>query len=26
VAQILDRPFTKLVPLSLRPYGQLYAY
>jgi glutamate synthase domain-containing protein 3 len=25
-AQILDRPFTKLVPLSLRPYGQLYAY
>ncbi len=23
---ILDRPFTKLVPLSSRPYGQLYAY
>ncbi|MBN1889754.1 MAG: hypothetical protein JW850_17295, partial [Thermoflexales bacterium] len=23
---ILDQPFTKLVPLSLRPYGQLYAY
>jgi glutamate synthase domain-containing protein 3 len=23
---ILDRPFTKLVPLSLRPYGQIYAY
>lgn len=26
VAQILDRPFTKLAPLSVRPYGQLYAY
>jgi glutamate synthase domain-containing protein 3 len=24
--QILGHPFTKLVPLSLRPYGQLYAY
>jgi glutamate synthase domain-containing protein 3 len=24
--QILAKPFTKLVPLSLRPYGQLYAY
>jgi glutamate synthase domain-containing protein 3 len=23
---ILDHPFTKLVPLSLRPYGRLYAY
>lgn len=23
---ILDRPFTKLVPLSSRPYGRLYAY
>jgi glutamate synthase domain-containing protein 3 len=23
---ILSQPFTKLVPLSLRPYGQLYAY
>jgi len=23
---ILDQPFTKLVPLSSRPYGQLYAY
>jgi glutamate synthase domain-containing protein 3 len=23
---ILSEPFTKLVPLSLRPYGQLYAY
>lgn len=23
---ILSRPFTKLVPLSLRPYGRLYAY
>jgi glutamate synthase domain-containing protein 3 len=23
---ILDRPFTKLIPLSLRPYGRLYAY
>jgi glutamate synthase domain-containing protein 3 len=26
VAQILARPFTKLAPLSVRPYGQLYAY
>lgn len=26
VGQILDQPFTKLIPLSLRPYGQLYAY
>jgi len=25
-AAILDRPFTKLVPLSSRPYGRLYAY
>lgn len=25
-AAILSQPFTKLVPLSLRPYGQLYAY
>ena len=24
--RILDHPFTKLVPLSLRPYGQLYAH
>lgn len=24
--QILDQPFTKLIPLSLRPYGRLYAY
>jgi glutamate synthase domain-containing protein 3 len=23
---ILEHPFTKLVPLSLRPYGRLYAY
>jgi len=23
---ILSQPFTKLVPLSLRPYGRLYAY
>ena len=23
---ILGHPFTKLVPLSLRPYGQIYAY
>jgi glutamate synthase domain-containing protein 3 len=23
---ILDRTFTKLIPLSLRPYGRLYAY
>jgi glutamate synthase domain-containing protein 3 len=23
---ILSRPFTKLIPLSLRPYGRLYAY
>ena len=23
---ILDRPFTKLIPLSSRPYGRLYAY
>jgi glutamate synthase domain-containing protein 3 len=23
---ILDQPFTKLIPLSLRPYGRLYAY
>ena len=23
---ILERPFTKLIPLSLRPYGRLYAY
>ncbi len=23
---ILGRPFTKLIPLSLRPYGRLYAY
>ena len=23
---ILSEPFTKLVPLSLRPYGRLYAY
>jgi glutamate synthase domain-containing protein 3 len=23
---ILDQPFTKLLPLSLRPYGRLYAY
>jgi glutamate synthase domain-containing protein 3 len=26
VAEILDAPFMKLVPLSLRPYGRLYAY
>ncbi len=26
VETILDRPFTKLAPLSSRPYGQLYAY
>jgi glutamate synthase domain-containing protein 3 len=26
VAEILDQPFLKLVPLSLRPYGRLYAY
>jgi glutamate synthase domain-containing protein 3 len=25
-AKILDAPFMKLVPLSLRPYGRLYAY
>jgi glutamate synthase domain-containing protein 3 len=25
-AEILDAPFVKLVPLSLRPYGRLYAY
>jgi len=25
-ADILDQPFMKLVPLSLRPYGRLYAY
>jgi glutamate synthase domain-containing protein 3 len=24
--QILSKPFSKLVPLSLRPYGRLYAY
>ncbi len=24
--EILDRPFIKLVPLTKRPYGQLYAY
>lgn len=24
--KILERPFTKLVPLSSRPYGRLYAY
>jgi glutamate synthase domain-containing protein 3 len=24
--EILDEPFAKLVPLSLRPYGRLYAY
>jgi hypothetical protein len=24
--QILSKPFTKLIPLSLRPYGRLYAY
>ncbi len=24
--EILDAPFAKLVPLSLRPYGRLYAY
>jgi hypothetical protein len=24
--EILSHPFTKLVPLSLRPYGRLYAY
>lgn len=24
--EILSKPFTKLVPLSLRPYGRLYAY
>ena len=23
---ILSKPFTKLIPLSLRPYGRLYAY
>jgi glutamate synthase domain-containing protein 3 len=23
---ILSQPFTKLIPLSLRPYGRLYAY
>jgi glutamate synthase domain-containing protein 3 len=23
---ILGQPFTKLIPLSLRPYGRLYAY
>ena len=26
VAEILAQPLTKLVPLSLRPYGRLYAY
>jgi len=26
VQQIMDHPFTKLIPLSLRPYGRLYAY
>jgi glutamate synthase domain-containing protein 3 len=25
-AMILSRPFTKLIPLSSRPYGRLYAY
>ena len=24
--EILSQPFTKLIPLSLRPYGRLYAY
>ena len=24
--RILDHPFTKLLPLSLRPYGQIYAH
>lgn len=23
---ILSQPFTKLIPLSSRPYGRLYAY
>ncbi|MCJ7737464.1 MAG: hypothetical protein MUQ10_09160 [Anaerolineae bacterium] len=26
IAEILDQPIMKLVPLSLRPYGRLYAY
>jgi glutamate synthase domain-containing protein 3 len=26
VEAVLDQPFTKLIPLSSRPYGQLYAY
>ncbi|MBE0476392.1 MAG: hypothetical protein IBX62_04750 [Coriobacteriia bacterium] len=26
VAEVLDAPFTKLVPVSHRPYGKLYAY
>lgn len=25
-SRLLDRPFTKLVPLTKRPYGRLYAY
>jgi hypothetical protein len=25
-AEVLDGPFFKLMPLSLRPYGRLYAY
>jgi glutamate synthase domain-containing protein 3 len=25
-ASILSEPFTKLIPLSSRPYGRLYAY
>lgn len=24
--KILGQPFTKLIPLSSRPYGRLYAY
>ena len=24
--EILSQPFTKLIPLSSRPYGRLYAY
>ena len=24
--EILDHPFTKLVPVSARPYGKVYAY
>ena len=25
-AEVFAQPFTKLIPLSLRPYGRLYAY